>query len=265
MRLSPEKLSMTCFRSLVVRSAACLALSTVAAVSGSTRTRAQEVPKGTSDTQAQTELDPHLKPAARRFESPERFVLEVRGGPYSVFAGNKAYGDFFADDIGPNLGVQLDGIVYRMPKVFYATLGGSIGYLNFTGKALAQATGTATAEETSIALVPMAASATIRFDLLPRRLGIPLIFGARAGWQWTYWDTSTGARDDADGFALGPVISGIVALDLDTFEPGGARALDEEWGINHTYLFGEVFHFAPTSKSLPVGGTNWLIGLGFVF
>jgi hypothetical protein len=258
--LSPEKPSMTCLRSFVVGSAACFL---VAATSGSVS--AQEVPKGSSDTQAQTQLDPHLKPATRRFESPERFVLEVRGGPYKVFTNSTTYGDFFQHDSGPNLGVQLDGIVYRMPKVFYVALGGNIGYLNYSGKAVARTTGMPTAEETTLALVPLAGTATIRLDLLPRRFGIPVIFGARIGWQWTHWDTNTGARDDAEGWAIGPVIAGQVALDLDTFEPGGARALDEEWGINHTFLFGEVFHFAPTSRSLQVGGTHWMVGLGFVF
>jgi hypothetical protein len=251
---------MTCLRSLVVTSAACFL---VAAESGNAG--AQEVPKGSSDTQAQTQLDPHLKPAARRFESPERFVLEVRGGPYTVFANNKTYGDFFRNDSGPNLGAQLDGIVYRIPKIFYVALGGSVSYLNYSGKAVARSTGAPTAEQTTLALVPLTATATIRLDLLPRRFGIPVIFGARLGWEWAHWDTNTGARDDAGGWALGPVIAGQVALDLDTFEPGGARALDEEWGINHTFLFGEVFHFAPTSKSLQVGGTHWMVGLGFVF
>jgi hypothetical protein len=60
-------------------------------------------------------------------------------------------------------------------------------------------------------------------------------------------------------------VSAQVALDLDTFEPGGARALDEEWGINHTFIFGEVFHFAPIGKSLEIGTTSWLVGLGFIF
>ena len=61
------------------------------------------------------------------------------------------------------------------------------------------------------------------------------------------------------------MVSAQLALDLATFEPGGARALDEEWGINHTYLFGEVFYFTPTSKSLDLGTTTWLLGLGLVF
>jgi hypothetical protein len=85
------------------------------------------------------------------------------------------------------------------------------------------------------------------------------------GWRWTQWDTNTGKIDDAAGWSLGPVVTGQIALDLDTFEPGGARALDEEWGINHTFLLAEVSYYATTDKSLPVGGTSWSIGLGVAF
>jgi hypothetical protein len=79
-----------------------------------------------ADSQAQT-----LKPASRRFESPERFSIELRGGPYTPAIADKSYGRFFGGDIGPNLGVQVDGIVYRKPKIFYLTVGGSVGTLNF--------------------------------------------------------------------------------------------------------------------------------------
>jgi hypothetical protein len=227
-----------------------------------TSAHAQEVPRGSADTQAVSQLDPHLKPATRRFESPERFMFEARGGPYSVFSG-KSYGDYFSTAV--NFGAQLDGIVYRIPRVVYVTVGGSIGRINFSGHALETATGTPTGEETTLSLVPLTATASIHLDVLPRRLGIPILLGARAGWEWAHWDTNTGKTNDASGWSLGPVVSAQVALDLDSFEPGGARALDEEWGINHTYLFGELFHFAATSKSLPIGATSWLLGLGFVF
>lgn len=242
----------------------CLASSAVVLTLGAASASwAQEVPTGTANTQAQSELDPHFKPATRKIESPERFIVELRGGPYHIFSG-EAY-DYFKNDVGPNLGVQLDGIVYRMPRLFYVTVGASIGTVSFANKATQTNTEMRVGEETSFALQPITATAQFRFDALPRRLGIPLILSGRIGWEWAHWSTDTGSRSDGSGWSLGPVFSGQAALDLDTFEPGGARALDEEWGINHTYLFAEVFHFAPTSKSLPVGATSWLIGLGFVF
>ena len=225
--------------------------------------QAQQVPKGTADNQGQTQLDPHLKPATRSFESTERFFLELHGGPYKVFPGERW--NVFSDDLGPALTAKLDGIVYRMPKIFYVTLGGSIGWTRFAASAISEDTNKPVAEETTLTLVPMTASAQVRFDMLARMLHIPLLLAARVGWGFYHWDTNTGLINDAAGWSLGPVLGAQVALDLDTFEPGGARALDEEWGINHTYVFFEILHFASTSKSLPVGGTNWTAGLGFVF
>lgn len=224
---------------------------------------AQRVPAGTTNTQEQSQMDPLLKPAARRIASPETFVLELKGGPDPVFADTKY--DTFANDSGPLFAAQLDGIMMRLPDLLYVTLGGRIGYAAYAAPATSKATGEAVSEETTLSLVPLAAMAGVRLDVLPRKLSIPLIFAARVGWQWTHWDTNTGKVDDAAGWSLGPIFSAQVALDLDTFEPGGARALDEEWGINHTYILGEITHFAATGKSLPVGGTRWSIGLGLTF
>ena len=41
--------------------------------------------------------------------------------------------------------------------------------------------------------------------------------------------------------------------------------MDEEWGINHSFVLFEVYSVFPSEKSLPLGGTNWLVGLGFNF
>lgn len=224
---------------------------------------AQEVKPGTANTQEQSQLDPEHRPAWRKIESPERFFLELKGGPYNLFRG-EPYADVFESDSGPLFQAQLEGILFRLPRVLYVTAGGGIGTMGFSAPALGES-GEPTTEETTLRMIPMTASATLRVDVLPRRLGIPLIVAGRIGWRWTQWDTNTGQIDDAAGWSLGPVFTGQVALDLDTFEPGGARALDEEWGINHTFLLGEVSYHATTEKSLPIGGFSWAIGLGVAF
>lgn len=226
--------------------------------------QAQEVPVGSANTQAQSELDPHLKPAVRKFESPERFFLELRGGAYAL-PSRLRRSDFFEGDKGPNFGAHLDGIVYRMPKIFYITLGASAGYMGYTGQALNATTLQPVGEETSLQIVPIIATLGVRLDVLPRLLGIPLILAARGGWEWAFWSTGTGEIHNKSGWSVGPYVAAQVALDLDTFEPGGARALDEEWGINHTYVFGELIHFADVGNSLELGTTSWLIGLGVAF
>jgi len=246
---------------------ACLALAVFCVTSTLPLTaavRADEVPKGTTNNQGLSELDPHYIPATRAFRSPERFLVEFRGGPYSVFS-KKAYGNYFSDDSGPLLSLHLDAIAYRIPDMLYVTGGFSFGWMKFSGDAIVRDTGETSTEETTLTVLPMMVTAGIRLDVLPRRLSVPLIFAARAGLEFARWDTGTGARTDATGWAVGPVFSAQLALDLDSFESGGARALDEEWGINHTYLFAEMLSFFPVSKSLDIGTTTWLLGLGFIF
>ncbi|HEY2732913.1 MAG TPA: MXAN_2562 family outer membrane beta-barrel protein [Polyangiales bacterium] len=213
-----------------------------------------------------TETDPMLIPADGKKESAERFILEVRGGASSPdVTRDTRYGTFFRGDIGPNLGAELDGVILREPTWFYLTLGGSIGTIGFSGHALALNSDVTVSEKTTLSLIPITGVIGFRFDGLARRFRVPLVLTARGGWEWMHWSTGTGARDDAAGWSVGPVISAQVALDLDSFEPGGARNLDEEWGINHTFVFAEIYRFIPVAKSLALGDTSWLAGLGFIF
>jgi hypothetical protein len=215
---------------------------------------------------AHAQSDASTIPAARKISSPERFVIELRGGPYQPdLGGNGAFDRFFGGDSGPLLGLQISYIAYRVPDIAYVTFGGGFSWVNFSGAAVAVNGSGDVTEETSLVLLPLSAVASLRIDALPRKLGLPFIFAGKIGWQWAFWDTDTGAKNDASGWAVGLLYGGQLALDLDSFDSAAARSLDEEWGINHSYLFFEVYRFSPTSASLPVGGTGWVLGLGFNF
>ena len=214
---------------------------------------------------ASAQSDASTIPAARDFMSPERFIIELRGGPFQPDFDGPAFDRFFEGDIGPFLGVQLSYIAWRLPNIAYLTVGGGFGWTNFSGRAVASVGGEEVSEETSLTLLPISAIASVRIDALARLLKIPFIFVGKAGFQWTNWDTDTGAQDDAAGWSLGPTFAGQLALDLDLIDSAAARSMDEEWGINHSCVFFEIYHFAPTEKSLPVGGTGWVLGLGFNF
>ena len=55
------------------------------------------------------------------------------------------------------------------------------------------------------------------------------------------------------------------ALELDFIEPRAARRLDVEWGINHSYLFLELYG-SLFGTSIPVRDTfTWSAGLGLTF
>jgi hypothetical protein len=214
---------------------------------------------------AHAQSDANSIPAARNVSSPERFILELRGGPYQPDLGkNNAFDSFFGGDSGPQLGMQISYITYRLPNILYVTAGGGFAWSHYSGRAFA-VDGTEVTEKTALTLLPLSAVGTVRIDALPRLLGLPFIFAGKIGWQWTHWDTDTGARTDATGWSMGLLYGAQFAIDLDSFDTSAARRLDEEWGINHSYAFFEVYRFSPTSSSLPVGGTGWVLGLGFNF
>jgi len=214
---------------------------------------------------ASAQSDANTIPAARDFMSPERFIIELRGGPYQPDFDGAAFDRFFGDDVGPFLGVQLSYIGFRLPDLAYLTFGGGFGWSNYAGRAVAAGGGVEVAEETTLTLLPISAIGSLRIDALSRLLKIPFIFTGKIGFQWTHWDTDTGAQDDASGWSVGLMYAGQFAIDLDLIDSAAARSMDEEWGINHSFVFVELYHFAPTEKSLPIGGTGWVLGLGFNF
>jgi hypothetical protein len=214
---------------------------------------------------ASAQLADDLIPASRSFVSPEHFVVEFKGGPYDPeFDGVNSFSTFFNDDSGPFLGLELSYIALRVPDILYVTVGGGIGLTRYDGNALDPA-GVRVSEETTFSMIPLTALASLRIDALSRNFSIPFNFAGKIGWQWAHWSTGTGKRDDASGWSLGLLYGGQIALDLDTLEPSAARTMDEEWGINHSFVFFELYRFDPTSDSLPIGDTAWSLGLGFTF
>lgn len=207
-----------------------------------------------------------LNPAPRRdFASPERFGLELRGGPYTPSST-----EGILDDEGPLLALEFDIWAWRIPYV--GLIGGSVyaGWGNFSGKGGASEDGSpSTDEETKLVMFPLASMVVLRVDALVRQWGIPFVFTGKIGPELAFWSTSHGEVDDANDISWGLRWAAQVALELDFLERRAARALDEEWGINHTYLFFELYG-STTGKSpdtaLEVGDSlTWATGLGFIF
>ena len=226
---------------------------------------------------ARAQMDDDLKPADRSFVSPERYAFEFRIGPYDPDPGGDGAFERLYDDLGPLVAVELDVIALRIDDVLYLAGGGLIGTGGFDGKALdcgdldAAACGAAAnfdsraTEETSFQIIPLALMGVVRLDVLTRKVGIPFIFAGKLGYQWMHWDSETGSNSDGSGWSLGLIWGAQVALDLNFFEPRAGRNMDEEWGINQSTIFFELYGFDTTSDSLDLGGLNWAAGLGFIF
>lgn len=198
----------------------------------------------------------------KTFESPEIFGLELRAGPYEPKSA-----EGILDDSGPMLAAELAIWAYRIPYV--GLIGGSIygGWGKFSDSA--NSADGVSGEETSLTVMPVATMAVLRIDVLPRELGVPFVFAGKFGAELAFWWASTGSRRDANNVSLGLRWGGQVALELDFLEPRAARSLDEEWGINHTYLFFEVYASSAgdfKDGANPVGDSfTWAAGLGFIF
>ncbi|MEM9191333.1 MAG: MXAN_2562 family outer membrane beta-barrel protein [Myxococcota bacterium] len=209
-------------------------------------------------------------------DSPERFALELRVGPYTPDDGRGAFDAVF-DDLGPLLAFEFDINAYRLKNVGMIGVGLSFGWVNYSGNAFSQGGTVRSSEDTDLTLFPLSALAVVRIDVLPRLLNIPIVFAGKLGPDFVIWTSSTG-ENDFGGVSVGLRWGAQVALELDFFDRRAARALDEEWGINHTFVFFEIFgsvfgdveprvEGSTDTTSLPLGPENgwaWTAGLGFI-
>lgn len=193
-------------------------------------------------------------------ESSERFAFELRFGPYTPNTGDAAFEPIFG---GSSLliAAEFDVVPFRIADVLTLGIGGGVGFTSYSGKA-PSVDGMPTNEETSLTLVPMSLLAVLRVVALPRLLSIPFVLTGKLGADFVYSSESTGTAQGGEGISPGLRWAGQVALELDFFEPRAARALDDEWGINHSFLFFELYGSTAGGVGTPLA---WSFGLGFNF
>ncbi len=199
--------------------------------------------------------------------SPESFTVELRAGSYRPDLG-PVFQNSFGGDLGPYIGAELDIHLFRIPYIGPLAIGASFGWAEWDGPARA-VSGTGNVGSTGLSLVNMNLLAVLRIDALARYLDIPFIFSAKVGPDFGYWQTGAGGRTQAEGWSIGLRWAAQAALELDFLEPRSARRLDDEWGINHTELFFELFGSTMGQwfdNQLPMGTSlAWVAGLGLTF
>ena len=155
---------------------------------------------------------------------------------------------------------------------------------------------TRSGDETSLNVMPLSLELVYRFDILAQRWHIPIVPYLKGGVAYYLWFIQNGAgslancdkrnpplmgtcldpntplkgeREDAIGGTFGLVAHPGVALLLDVLEPGVARTMDVELGINHSYLFFELNYawvtgFGSKTKMV-LSDVTWNAGLAFEF
>ena len=199
--------------------------------------------------------------------SPERMVLELFAmGPYEPTAVTETAtpaGTPLFDDTGPLFQGSLQAIVLRLPEVGMVTSGLRVGHVAYSASAIDASSGQPAGEETSLTAWLLTPLVGLRIDALAR-LGVPFLVNASLGYDLVPWSSETGGREDGSGLSHGLRWAVQLGLELDFAEPRTARRLDEDWGINHSFLFFELAG-SQAGGAVPMGDAlSWSFGLGFV-
>lgn len=203
--------------------------------------------------------------------SPEWVSLTLNLGMYQPDVGD-AFNSVFGGDNGPYVGAEIHGLLYRIPYVGPIGVGAGIGWIRYKGAACAVSGGTpdcsttAEGESSELTLWPLTLMASLRIDVLAREFRVPFVFTPKIGLDTIFYSSEVGNRTDGSGVALGLRWAVEFALELDFLERRAARSLDEEYGINHTYLFFQLFGSTAKTGGMKLGDPlAWTAGLGFVF
>jgi hypothetical protein len=239
------------------------------------------------------------------YESPQNFAVELRLGPYYpdidsdptlTQAGPSTNPNSCQEGGGPAqaafgtsnrvmAGLEFDWQALRIPHLGTLGPGVAIGYTNLSGNALfvnkhvppSGGEGTCqSGESTSLAIVPIYALAVLRADVLWREFRIPLVPYVKAGLGDALWrasntlGTSTANGVVGEGHTYGAQFAVGLSLNLNIFDEYAAKNIDQQVGVNNTYLFAEYMWanfqgLGLQTDPLRVGDSTWVVGLTWEF
>ena len=215
--------------------------------------------------------------------SPQSWAVELRFGPYSpdIDAEFKGAASPHRAYFGTKkrLMFQIEGEYQFFHRFGSLAVGVSAGYFHESGRSFLDADPTTLSDDvTALSLFPTTAKLIYRFDVVQRRYGIPLVPFGKVGLSYTLWSISNGngktaTSDKPEGKGRGGTpgwLAGVgLAFNLGVLDPSAARSLDNESGVNDTYLFIEYDHLDSSGlgrkNTLNVGDDTWVGGLLFEF
>jgi hypothetical protein len=212
-------------------------------------------------------------------ESPKRFAVELKFGPYYPDVDTEPgvgspYEDVFGEKQTFMFLAEFDWQFLQLPGINLG-IGLLAGYFQDTGKGLDPDTGEQAGEETQLKVLPGHFDAIIRVDALPRFTKVPLVPFVKAGISYYIWwvenGRGIGRYEGTTGYGgtWGWNFSAGLMLLLDFFEPSAARTFDQEAGVNNSYLYADFFmaridNFGDRNK-LNLSDYTWTVGLAIEF
>ena len=206
--------------------------------------------------------------------SPQNAAFELRIGKYlpEVDGGveDGAFAQVFGNDDRYIIGFEVDWQFLRVGQ--FASLGAGFGlsYTKLGGSGIGE-TGEPTSEENTFSLYPMSLVGVLRVDFLARETPVPLVPYGKAGLGYAIWRVTDdrGVLHSEEGIVASDVSYGThLALGLmfllDPFDATAAVQIDENSGINNSYVFAEYTMRdldGFDSSQMQVGDSSWIFGL----
>jgi hypothetical protein len=199
---------------------------------------------------------PVMVPAAEPAAPVPHWSLEIKGGFFYPDIEN--WKSYYGEDRTGQYGGSLAYKLFRQLEIGVET-----GYIKDRGRAYAPLNGFITGNVV-YDVVPVNIFVLIRGVFSEKQWLVPYVGG---GWTRMYYrekieDQAT-VRGSADGFHGR---AGLQLL-LDVIDPHAAHNLFTDYGIHHTYLFGEVqvTDVKVGTPSVNLGGKSYLAGFLFEF
>jgi hypothetical protein len=202
-------------------------------------------------------------PAAAAAESPRWGSMTLRGQTYrpdvdSEFGGAATpYEDAFGSGRGWMFRADFGRTVWDSKGYGALEISIGTGYFADFGRGLLAGSDPPerTGDETALRIVPVTLSVGYRFDWLSRRHQIPVMFYGKASLERYNWWVTDGAGDNArTGATNGYSFTGGIGFLLDFLDPGLAREMDRDTGVNDSWL---VFDVTSSSVNDFGSGSSW--------
>jgi hypothetical protein len=217
--------------------------------------------------------------AEQKDESPQRFAVELKFGPYYPDVDNEPgtgtpYADVFGNKSSMHFLAEFDWQFLHVPGVSFG-LGVMAGVFQDKAKGLDPDTGERAGEKTTLTVLPGHLDIVIRIDVLPKYTRVPLVPFVKAGLSYYIWWVENGrglGRSEGTtgyGGTFGWNFSAGLMLLLDVFEPSAAQTFDQEVGVNNSYIYADFFlaridQFGSRNK-LDLSDITWTVGLAIEF
>jgi hypothetical protein len=202
--------------------------------------------------------------------SEQTLAFEVRFGPYLPNLPNQAnLTPSFGDQIGRShrvmIGFEVDWQALRIPEILSFGPGFGMGYTKLSGNG----TFDNSAYTASLKIWAQWVEAVLRVDILQQKYSIPFVFYgklgvARATWwshDYPYYNNQYNVADSGSAQGLAWALGAM--FDLGFLEPERAKRMDAISGVNHMYLFWELYQLKLDDFGNgvnQVGDSTWALG-----